>query len=50
MLCLVSQADSIIIEVQVDSKAKGKQCLDKVSSALTMISNAAFVLLFCFRL
>lgn len=50
MLCLVSQADSIIIEVQVDSKAKGKQCLDKVSSALTKISNAAFALLLCFCL
>lgn len=31
MLCLVRQADSVIIEVEVDAKAKGKQCLDKVS-------------------
>lgn len=31
MLCLVRQADSVIIEVDVDAKAKGKQCLDKVS-------------------
>ncbi|GIX76421.1 e3 ubiquitin-protein ligase MYLIP [Caerostris darwini] len=37
MLCLVRQADSVIIEVEVDSKAKGKQCLDKVCEVLGII-------------
>ncbi|CAL1290618.1 unnamed protein product [Larinioides sclopetarius] len=39
MLCLVRQADSVIIEVEVDSKAKGKQCLDKVCEVLGIIES-----------
>ncbi|GFT60561.1 e3 ubiquitin-protein ligase MYLIP [Nephila pilipes] len=39
MLCLVRQADSVIIEVEVDSKAKGKQCLDKVCENLGIIES-----------
>ncbi|KFM72315.1 E3 ubiquitin-protein ligase MYLIP-A, partial [Stegodyphus mimosarum] len=39
MLCLVSQADSVIIEVEVDTKAKGKQCLDKVCQMLGIIES-----------
>lgn len=42
MLCLVSQADSVIIEVEVDSKDKGKQCLDKVSYVFIAMSTKEF--------
>ena len=31
MLCLVRQANAVILEVEVDYKAKGQECLDKVS-------------------
>lgn len=31
MWCLVSQANSVILEVQVDPKAIGQECLEKVS-------------------
>lgn len=31
MWCLVSQPNSIVIEVEVDPKAKGQECLEKVS-------------------
>ncbi|XP_071038350.1 E3 ubiquitin-protein ligase MYLIP [Parasteatoda tepidariorum] len=39
MLCLVRQADSVILEVEIDSKAKGKQCLDKVCEVLGIIES-----------
>lgn len=32
MWCLVSQPNAIIIEVEVDSKAKGQECLEKVTT------------------
>ncbi|EFN78430.1 hypothetical protein EAI_13699 [Harpegnathos saltator] len=32
MWCLVSQANSVILEVQVDPKAIGQECLEKSSS------------------
>ena len=31
MWCLVVLPNSIVMEIQVDSKAKGQECLDKVS-------------------
>lgn len=30
MWCLVSQPNSVVIEVEVDLKAKGQECLEKV--------------------
>lgn len=30
MLCLVRQANSVLLEVEVDQKAKGQEVLDKV--------------------
>ncbi|XP_059485816.1 E3 ubiquitin-protein ligase MYLIP [Neocloeon triangulifer] len=34
MWCLVSQPNNVILEVEVDSKAKGQQCLEKVCQSL----------------
>lgn len=31
MWCLVSQPNNVVLEVEVDSKADGQECLDKVS-------------------
>ena len=31
MWCLVSLANSVVLEVQVESKAIGQQCLEKVN-------------------
>ncbi|XP_054711051.1 E3 ubiquitin-protein ligase MYLIP-like [Uloborus diversus] len=39
MLCLVRQADSVILEIEVDPKAKGKQCIDKVCERLGIIES-----------
>lgn len=36
MWCLVSQANSVILEVQVDPKAIGQVCLEKVSHFTTV--------------
>lgn len=30
MWCLVSQPNAVILEVEVDAKAKGQECLEKV--------------------
>lgn len=34
MWCLVSQPNSVVIEVEVDLKAKGQECLEKVRCEL----------------
>lgn len=39
MLCLVRQPNAVILEVEVDPKAKGKQCLDKVCEMLGIIES-----------
>lgn len=39
MWCLVSQANSVILEVQVDPKAIGQECLEKVSALLFLVDN-----------
>jgi len=36
MWCLVSQANSVILEVQVDPKAIGQECLEKVSTRASL--------------
>jgi hypothetical protein len=36
MWCLVSQPNGVVLEVEVDHKAKGQQCLEKVSSSLRL--------------
>ena len=50
MLCLVRQANAVILEVEVDYKAKGQECLDKVSqtSLIHLIGfvNLIFIYLF----
>lgn len=38
MWCLVSQANSVILEVQVDPKAIGQECLEKVSHSIVVAS------------
>ena len=30
MLCLVTQPNSVVLEVQLDSKSNGQECLEKV--------------------
>ncbi|KAG7213303.1 hypothetical protein KM043_002602 [Ampulex compressa] len=40
MWCLVSQANSVILEVQVDPKAIGQECLEKVSHLATVCPHA----------
>uniref|UniRef100_A0A1B6C8A5 RING-type E3 ubiquitin transferase n=2 Tax=Clastoptera arizonana TaxID=38151 RepID=A0A1B6C8A5_9HEMI len=42
MWCLISQANSIVIEVQVDQKAKGQECLEKVCDCLGIISETDY--------
>ncbi|RWS10342.1 E3 ubiquitin-protein ligase MYLIP-A-like protein [Dinothrombium tinctorium] len=37
MLCLVKNPNSVVIEVDVDCKAKGQQCLDKVCQMLGIV-------------
>lgn len=37
MWCLVSQANSFILEVQVDPKAIGQECLEKVSHSIVLV-------------
>lgn len=34
MWCLVSQPNAVVIEVRLDHKAKGLECLEKVSSKI----------------
>lgn len=38
MWCLVSQPNGVVLDVEVDHKAKGQQCLEKVSSSLCLYS------------
>ncbi|CAH0381699.1 unnamed protein product [Bemisia tabaci] len=42
MWCLVSQPNAIIIEVEVDSKAKGQECLEKVCSCLGITNESDY--------
>ncbi|KAL2732652.1 E3 ubiquitin-protein ligase MYLIP isoform X2 [Vespula maculifrons] len=37
MWCLVSQANSVILEVQVDPKAIGQECLEKNKTTLSVV-------------
>lgn len=39
MWCLVSQPNSVILEVQVDPKAKGEECLEKVCRFVLFLLN-----------
>ena len=32
MLCLVTQPNSVVLEVQLDSKSNGQECLEKVGT------------------
>lgn len=42
MWCLVSQPNSVILEVEVDPKAKGQECLEKVCQCLGISKEADY--------
>ncbi|XP_046356530.1 E3 ubiquitin-protein ligase MYLIP-like [Haliotis rufescens] len=42
MLCFVSQPNSVVLEVEVDTRADGQDCLDKVSEQLHIIEQDYF--------
>lgn len=44
MWCLVSQANSVILEVQVDPKAIGQECLEKVSAYFCLCQHIGLVI------
>lgn len=46
MWCLVSQPNNVVLEVEVDSKADGQECLDKVCAQLGIIEVDYFGLQF----
>lgn len=37
MLCHVTRPDSVVMEVEVDAKANGEDCLNKVSTIIIII-------------
>jgi len=39
MFCFVTLPGGVVLEVEVDSKAKGQECLDKVSQITLLIQN-----------
>ena len=36
MLCLVTQPNSVVLEVQLDSKSNGQECLEKVGDNIAV--------------
>lgn len=43
MWCLVSQANSVILEVQVDPRAIGRECLEKVNNTFVNTTSIIFI-------
>lgn len=39
MLCHVTRPDSVVMEVEVDAKANGEDCLNKVKTGCTFYSS-----------
>lgn len=37
MLCHVTRPDSVVMEVEVDSKANGEDCLNKVGYSISIV-------------
>ncbi|KAJ8354346.1 hypothetical protein SKAU_G00219130 [Synaphobranchus kaupii] len=47
MLCHITRPDSVVMEVEVDAKANGEDCLNKVCRKLGIIETDYFGLQFC---
>ena len=41
MLCLVTQPNSVVLEVQLDSKSNGQECLEKVGDNIAVSDSSA---------
>lgn len=46
MLCHVTRPDSVVMEVEVDAKANGEDCLNKVGCVIVFALTQTYLLIF----